>query len=280
MPPVVEDSPAVEQVEMEAAVPVAASRSGVDWLALEVEPEEQVPPSPPGADVTPGAGAAEAGEFPGVPEEVRAEAAASPESPEALPAEAEESPEDADAPETGSVTPDPVDARVAAATEFNLPEVGVAPSVHGFEAGEEIDVAFAGGRTDLFAFPEDQPARFPLEPSPPPGGLILEAAIGSEREQFQVAGERATVGRLDVAGGLIPDVALRSDDAVSRRHAELRRRAGGWMIVDVGSTNGTRLNGSWLQPHQEAPLRDGDEIGLGAVTTLTVRLVDEPEGGE
>lgn len=59
--------------------------------------------------------------------------------------------------------------------------------------------------------------------------------------------------------------------AVSRSHAEIRRTAHGYMIIDLESRNGTFLNGERLEedPH---PLRDGDEIVVAGVETL--RFVD------
>lgn len=50
------------------------------------------------------------------------------------------------------------------------------------------------------------------------------------------------------------------DRTVSARHAELRRTTGGWALRDLGSRNGTRVNG-WLVKEQR--LADGDEIALG-----------------
>jgi pSer/pThr/pTyr-binding forkhead associated (FHA) protein len=56
---------------------------------------------------------------------------------------------------------------------------------------------------------------------------------------------------------------LRLDDtAVSRVHAEIRRDGDGQhLLVDLGSTNGTLLNGGRVST---ARLRDGDEVGIGA----------------
>jgi pSer/pThr/pTyr-binding forkhead associated (FHA) protein len=51
------------------------------------------------------------------------------------------------------------------------------------------------------------------------------------------------------------------DATVSSRHAELARTADGWVIRDLGSLNGTRVNG-WLVDEQR--LRDGDTITFGA----------------
>ncbi len=51
-----------------------------------------------------------------------------------------------------------------------------------------------------------------------------------------------------------------TDETVSRRHALLNFRDGGWIVRDLSSTNGTRLNGQYVGRCQ---LRPGDELGLG-----------------
>jgi pSer/pThr/pTyr-binding forkhead associated (FHA) protein len=53
------------------------------------------------------------------------------------------------------------------------------------------------------------------------------------------------------------------DKGVSRLHAALRRDRGQVFLVDLGSTNGTRLNGQPVPAHQPAPVASGDEIRLG-----------------
>jgi hypothetical protein len=58
------------------------------------------------------------------------------------------------------------------------------------------------------------------------------------------------------------DYVIRSA-AVSARHAELRRSAEGWSLRDLGSRNGTRVNG-WLVKEQQ--LADGDEVTFGDST--------------
>lgn len=57
------------------------------------------------------------------------------------------------------------------------------------------------------------------------------------------------------------DVVL-DDSGISRRHAMIRRDAGGWHIEDLGSTNGLRVNGRRLQ--EPALLRGGDRIEMGS----------------
>ncbi len=60
-----------------------------------------------------------------------------------------------------------------------------------------------------------------------------------------------------------------SDPNVSRRHAEIRPRGGSWVLTDLGSTNGSRVNGRPVQGSEV--IRPGDEIELGA-TVLKFEL--------
>lgn len=67
-----------------------------------------------------------------------------------------------------------------------------------------------------------------------------------------------TIGRTEPAGLVLNDV------AVSRRHCRLDRAAGRIMLTDLGSTNGTYLNGTLLD--EPAPLDDGSVIRVGGHT--------------
>lgn len=84
-----------------------------------------------------------------------------------------------------------------------------------------------------------------------------------------VAGD-AVLGRTDAA-----DIALDDLDAslqgVSRRHALLRPTPTHLYLIELGSTNGTLLNGLPLGPGMARPLRDDDVINLGKLR-LTVKL--------
>jgi Domain of unknown function (DUF1707)/Inner membrane component of T3SS, cytoplasmic domain len=55
-----------------------------------------------------------------------------------------------------------------------------------------------------------------------------------------------------------------SDMSVSRWHADLRRQAGGWRLADLGSLNGTRLNGWRIAG--SVPVRAGDLVSFGTAT--------------
>lgn len=86
--------------------------------------------------------------------------------------------------------------------------------------------------------------------------------------------EETSLGRRDPAGGTIPDVDLTSYAAyrmgVSRRHALLKLKDARLHLVDLGSSNGTMLNGVRLAPHQPRPIRDGDTITLGKMSLRAV----------
>jgi hypothetical protein len=74
-------------------------------------------------------------------------------------------------------------------------------------------------------------------------------------------GDRVILGEQVVTIGRLPDCAIPlSDPNASRVHAEIRPAGTGWLLVDLGSTNGTRVNGERIG---ERHLRDGDEIAIG-----------------
>ena len=64
------------------------------------------------------------------------------------------------------------------------------------------------------------------------------------------------------------------DRRVSRRHAQLRWRAGRYHLSDIGSRGGTKLNDHTLNTGEEFPLSSSDVINLAGVT-LTVRVERE-----
>ncbi|GAB4548207.1 MAG: hypothetical protein Kow0063_43170 [Anaerolineae bacterium] len=75
------------------------------------------------------------------------------------------------------------------------------------------------------------------------------------------------LGRIDPRQGVYPDVDLTDDLAleygVSRKHACIFRRGNIVELEDLGSTNGTFLNGTRLAPYLPVPLKDGDQLQLG-----------------
>jgi len=87
--------------------------------------------------------------------------------------------------------------------------------------------------------------------------------------------ETALIGRHNRDQGVTPEIDLGlqpADRGVSTQHAVLRVRDTGPTITDLGSTNGTSLNGSedLLANGVETPLADGDRIHVGAWTTIKI----------
>ncbi|MBI3407886.1 MAG: HD domain-containing protein [Planctomycetes bacterium] len=75
------------------------------------------------------------------------------------------------------------------------------------------------------------------------------------------------------AGRLATLEIVLDDTSVSRRHAEIRASANGWRVRDLGSTNGTFLNGARLGPG-EWPLRAHDIVRCGNVTLVVDMLIE------
>ena len=92
------------------------------------------------------------------------------------------------------------------------------------------------------------------------------------RGRFPLAKERVTIGRSRESDIFLPDQWL------SRHHAEIRRQGETHLLVDLGSKNGTLLNGTKIM--REEHLKDGDVITLGE-HTLTFHgdgvVQDDPE---
>ena len=85
-----------------------------------------------------------------------------------------------------------------------------------------------------------------------------------------IGGKRLVVGPAGATMGRSRQCDVMVDDPnVSREHAEIRPRGGSWVLTDLNSTNGSRLNGQRLD-HSEV-LKPGDEIELGT-TVLTFEL--------
>jgi hypothetical protein len=82
----------------------------------------------------------------------------------------------------------------------------------------------------------------------------------SERSEF-------TLGRLSENQPIEPDIDLTPfkafDNGVSRLHAVIRHNQGSVCLVDLGSSNGTYVNGLRIMPNVEQPLRHGDIVALG-----------------
>jgi hypothetical protein len=76
-----------------------------------------------------------------------------------------------------------------------------------------------------------------------------------------------SIGRGVEGQSLLPDIDLSPFEAysegVSRLHASLKILQHGVLITDLGSSNGTRINGQKIVPHIDYPINHGDIVALG-----------------
>jgi hypothetical protein len=98
---------------------------------------------------------------------------------------------------------------------------------------------------------EEQPAVAPTG-SGTGGTAMLVLSDGGK--QYPLSTDRAVIGRLQGS-----EIEIQ-DPGASRRHAEIRRQGEEFVVVDLGSTNGTLVND---RPIAEAALEDGDRITIG-----------------
>jgi hypothetical protein len=89
---------------------------------------------------------------------------------------------------------------------------------------------------------------------------------------FPLEGQEILVGRRSDLKDIHPEVPLNDDPGVSHRHAKLLHAAdGSWVIVDLGSSNGTELNGALLGAGTRVRIGAGDELRLGVHTVIRIR---------
>ena len=152
-----------------------------------------------------------------------------------------------------------------------------------FDTDERLDLGEFGIQAQLLAPPDDeQGPDSPPMPDPSAGDFGHTMVYSADREVRRLdpaldrrqallvgadrrnvlSGSRVVLGRSRDA-----DIVL-ADPNVSRRHAELRRDESGWHVVDLGSTNGIKVNGRRVD---QVGLSPGDRITIG-VTDLTFEL--------
>jgi pSer/pThr/pTyr-binding forkhead associated (FHA) protein len=89
----------------------------------------------------------------------------------------------------------------------------------------------------------------------------LQGLDGHEHLRFLLDKDNLRIGR----SSSMNDYAV-THDSISRRHVNLRRENGEWLVADEGSTNGTAVNGQPLLPGQVRRLSANDILKLGEVS--------------
>jgi len=149
-----------------------------------------------------------------------------------------------------------------------------------FETDERLGLGEFGIQTGIVHHAQEEPEEASEEQSGRTmiysnAGRLAEPLEERARARAQTAlllldGRRLVVGPAGVTLGRSRqcDVVL-NDPNVSREHAEVRPRGGSWVLTDLGSTNGSRLNGRAVEGSEV--VKPGDEIELGA-TVLRFEL--------
>lgn len=117
------------------------------------------------------------------------------------------------------------------------------------------------GTYELRGKVEAAPGHQPSGPRAGAGGGVPGGA-GASLELVDQAGQRVPLARQAVIGRM-PGCDVQLDDpSVSRRHARISQATNGWLIEDLGSTNGIMVNGASVDREY---LSGGEDIELGNV---------------
>jgi Protein of unknown function (DUF3662)/FHA domain len=109
------------------------------------------------------------------------------------------------------------------------------------------------GHTMVYTVPPKQPRQ--RRAGPAKKLVETKAIVSMEDRRYVLDGPVAALGRSRECDCVL------ADPNISRRHAELRRGStGDWQIVDLGSTNGVKVNGRLVETSRLSP---GDEVMLG-----------------
>jgi pSer/pThr/pTyr-binding forkhead associated (FHA) protein len=153
-------------------------------------------------------------------------------------------------------------AAAAAAAEAAAPEAAPAPP-----AAPEIEVEYS----------QNWAASAPSVVSKLPESLVQRAAAAKGGPQLEVlegpaAGTRIPIGEapLVLGRGETGAGTLGDDAQLSRRHASVSRRDGGLLIEDLGSTNGTLVNGEEIS--EPTAVQHGDKVEAGSSVLRVVAL--------
>ena len=113
-----------------------------------------------------------------------------------------------------------------------------------------------------------QVAGTPLAKAPKRRLVIEESTSLEPGQSFELGTAPITIGRSEEN-----TIALPADEFASARHARIEPLRDGVWIVDLGSTNGTSVNGNRVD---RARLRDGDRIALGSTEVVFGRSLQSP----
>lgn len=124
-------------------------------------------------------------------------------------------------------------------------------------------------QSDYFERKRSKPLSPVLERGESPAtAMTIALRIVDSDEIIHLGGRsEVTLGRIVEGQPILPDIDLSPYEAyahgVSRLHAAIKITPQRVTIMDLGSSNGTRVNGQKIVPHVEYPLKNHDVVALG-----------------
>lgn len=109
--------------------------------------------------------------------------------------------------------------------------------------------------------------------------LRVGIRVGAQYREMRFDSPRILIGRSFSTQEGPPVIDLSEDNSVSRRHAEIRWTGKVYTVVDLGSINGTWVNGERISPGEVRRLRDKDRIAVGRLSVLTINLLGGHDAG-
>lgn len=106
--------------------------------------------------------------------------------------------------------------------------------------------------------------------------VTLSTAKDAAPSEHLLKKEKAFIGRATENDIALPD----NEKRVSSKHARLDQEGGTLTITDLGSTNGTIVNGRRIEANSGVELKDGDKIGIGLYSLLVVGLAEDEDSGD
>jgi pSer/pThr/pTyr-binding forkhead associated (FHA) protein len=112
------------------------------------------------------------------------------------------------------------------------------------------------------------PPQPPIEMKPGEEGSLVSLHLVESGQVIHLKGRNEfTLGRVSEGQPILPDIDLSAFNAyaqgVSRLHVALKIVNQGVVVTDLGSSNGTRVNGQKIVPHVDYPINHGDILAVG-----------------
>jgi hypothetical protein len=139
--------------------------------------------------------------------------------------------------------------------DLGVGEFGIATRMAQHEGGgDDLPEGVAPGATMIYK-PRTQPTE---------AASVVELGVDREVAVLSWSGQRRVLDKRRSVLGRSRDADVQIEDAnVSRRHAEIVQEGSVWWVVDLGSTNGTEVNGRRVQ---RAKLEEGVSFTIGETT--------------